>query len=204
MSLQKALVAQFHRPHGVLGMLAGRIMAKRESNLARNRWTVELLDLQGDDRVLELGPGPGVTLGLILERISTGKAVGIDHSATMLAQCAKRNRPAISSGRLTLVEGSFTELPELSGPFDKIIAVNALQFDGLSVQAIRPIVGLLADDGIIAVTFQPRGQNPTDEQALAFGNKVADLLQRSGLAKTRIETLPLRPVCAVCVLGQRA
>ncbi len=54
MSLQKKLIAQFHHPKGFLGIIAGRIMANRESNLARNRWTVDLLNLQPDDHVLEL------------------------------------------------------------------------------------------------------------------------------------------------------
>ena len=85
-NLQKALVDQFHHPRGVLGGLAGRIMARRESNLARNRWTVDLLDLAPEDHVLELGPGPGVTLGVILERVPAGFVVGVDHSATMIAQ----------------------------------------------------------------------------------------------------------------------
>ena len=78
-NLQKALVDQFHHPRGVFGSLAGRIMARRESNLERNRWTVGLLDLAPGDHVLELGPGPGVTLshasvdpsGLMAGRVSS-------------------------------------------------------------------------------------------------------------------------------------
>ncbi|MEJ2089935.1 MAG: class I SAM-dependent methyltransferase, partial [Gammaproteobacteria bacterium] len=136
MGLQEALVGQFHRPHGPLGRLAGWIMARRESNLERNRWTVELLDLQPTDHVLELGPGPGVTLGLLLDRVSAGRVVGVDHSAAMLKQARARNREAVEAGRLVLVEGSFTALPDLDGPFDKILAVNSLQFDAANTAAL--------------------------------------------------------------------
>jgi cyclopropane fatty-acyl-phospholipid synthase-like methyltransferase len=203
MTLQKRLVDQFHNPHGLVGHLAGRIMATRQSNLDRNRWTVDLLDLEPDDRVLELGPGPGVTLGLILDQVPNGHVVGLDHSPTMLSQCAKRNRKALEQKRLSLLEGEFTRLPELAGPFDKILAVNALQFDGMQAATISRIAHHLAADGTFAVTFQPRGSNPTDEKALAFASRVADLFAEAGLPVTRIETLPLEPVCAVCVLARR-
>ena len=201
MSMQSTLVSQFHHPRGLLGQLAGWIMASRASNLERNRWTVDLLELNPADRVLELGPGPGVTLGLLLEQTNAGLVVGMDHSETMLAQCRKRNARAVREGRLQLTQGSFTELLDLPGPFDKIVAVNALQFDGMSNEALSQIMALLKPGGTFAVSFQPRGSEPTEEKALAFGEKVASLLKGVGLTGIRIEKLPLEPVCAVCVLA---
>ena len=201
MSLQSAVIEQFHHPRGVLGMLAGWIMATRESNLERNRWTVDLLKLEPADRVLELGPGPGVTLGLLLDRLPEGHVVGMDHSATMLAQCWKRNSKAVKEGRLSLTQGSFTELPDLPGPFDKILAVNSLQFDGMTSETLSRITALLKPGGVFAITFQPRGSHPTDEKALAFGEKVAVLLKDIGLSQIRIEKLPMNPVCAICALA---
>lgn len=179
------------------------MMATRQSNLQRNRWTVDLLDLKKADHVLELGPGPGVTLGLLTDKVPDGLVVGLDHSETMLAQCGKRNSNALHEDRLKLVQGSFTALPDLPGPFEAIIAVNSLQFDGMSQEILAQITALLKPGGRIAVTFQPRGMNPTDEKALAFGEKVAGLLKATGLVNIRIEKLPMEPVCAVCVLAER-
>jgi hypothetical protein len=51
---------QFRRPTGLLGRLAGWIMANRPSNIERNRWTVDLLNVQPSDHVLEIGFGPGL------------------------------------------------------------------------------------------------------------------------------------------------
>jgi trans-aconitate methyltransferase len=201
MNTQKALVDQFHHPKGLMGFIAGRIMAKRTSNLERNRWTVDLLEIERDDRVLELGPGPGVTLGLILERVPEGLVVGLDHSATMLAQCRRANKSAVREQRLSLIEGSFTQLPELPGPFDKILAVNSLQFDGMTSQTLSQITKQLKPGGTLAVTFQPRGKQPSADKAMAFGKKVARLLETAGLTRIRIEKLPMEPVCAICVLA---
>ena len=202
-NLQKALVDQFHHPRGVLGSLAGRVMARRESNLERNRWTVGLLDLAPGDHVLELGPGPGVTLGLILERVPAGFVVGLDHSATMLAQCRRANRAALRDARLALVQGSFTQLPDLPGPFDAILAVNSLQFDAVAGEPLAQIAALLKPGGTLAITLQPRGAGASDAKALAFAENVVRLLDDAGLTQSRIEQLPIEPVGAVCVLARK-
>jgi ubiquinone/menaquinone biosynthesis C-methylase UbiE len=203
MSLQSRLIPQFHHPSGWLGKLAGWIMATRKSNLERNQWTVDLLHIRKTDHVLELGPGPGVTLGLLTGLAPDGLVVGLDHSKTMLAECGKRNRKAVSNNKLALIQGTFTALPELPAPFDKIIAVNSLQFDGMTDETLSRVTGLLKPGGTIAITFQPRGAEPTDEKAIAFGRKVAGLLETVGLINVRVEQLPMEPVCAVCVLGDR-
>lgn len=186
-----------------MGFIAGQIMAKRQSNIDRNRWTLDLLRLEPGDHVLELGPGPGITLGLILDRVPNGSVVGVDHSATMLSQCRRKNRDAYENNRLSLIEGEFTKLPELPGPFNKILAVNSIQFDGMTSETLAQITRYLAVDGIFAATLQPRGKNPTDEKALAFAEKLVCLLHDAGLAHTRIEKLPLQPACAVCVLATK-
>jgi hypothetical protein len=56
------IVGQFHRPRGPVGHLVGWTMARRSSNRERNIWAVSLLDVQPDDRVLELGFGPGIAI----------------------------------------------------------------------------------------------------------------------------------------------
>lgn len=56
--LRRRIVSQFHRPHGLVGRLAGFVMAHRPSNRQRNLWTVGLLEIAPSHRVLELGSGP--------------------------------------------------------------------------------------------------------------------------------------------------
>ncbi len=89
-SLRRAIVRQFGRPTGLVGRLAGLVMTIRPSNRERNRRTVELLDIRPDDRVLEVGHGPGLALQWAAERAVRGKVVGIDHSAQMHREAARR------------------------------------------------------------------------------------------------------------------
>ena len=60
MSLRSRIVSQFKRPSGPLGHLVGWIMQVRGSNRERTLWTVGLLNVEPEDRILELGCGPGV------------------------------------------------------------------------------------------------------------------------------------------------
>ena len=93
-----AIVGQFGNPHGLLGRLAGHVMAL--NNHKRSTWVLSLLALAETDRVLEVGFGPGVALQRASARVIRGKLLGIDHSATMLAQARRRNRVAIAAGRM--------------------------------------------------------------------------------------------------------
>ena len=203
MSLQSRVIEQFHHPRGLLGRLAGAVMAHRGSNLERNRRTVELLDVRPGQRVLELGPGPGVTLGLLLERAGPGHVTAVDHSELRLARRRRRHRRAIQEGRLDLIRAEFPGVPE-HARFDRILAVNSLQFDAMTEPVMRTLRGLLEPGGRIAITFQPRGPGASERGAEAFGQNAVRLLEGAGFTGVRVETLPLAPVPAVCVLGERA
>src|SRR5450755_3917553 len=73
MDISDAVYGQFEHPRGLLGSLAGAIMANRSSNRERNRWTVELLNVEPTSRVLEIGCGPGYALSLLSRLFSAGK-----------------------------------------------------------------------------------------------------------------------------------
>ena len=69
-TLKQRVYRQFGKPTGFWGGLAGRIMAHRSSNVVRNRWTVELLELEPDDCVLEIGFGPGIAVEAIAHTVT--------------------------------------------------------------------------------------------------------------------------------------
>lgn len=57
--LAERIRAQFGRPTGLWGGLAGWVMAHRASNRKRSAWAVSLLEVERGDRVLEIGFGRG-------------------------------------------------------------------------------------------------------------------------------------------------
>ncbi|MBM3557505.1 MAG: class I SAM-dependent methyltransferase [Alphaproteobacteria bacterium] len=200
--MKGGIPAQFARPTGWLGHVAGWIMAHRESNRARTRWTVDLLALAPSDRVLELGHGPGLGLALAAERAREGLVVGLDHSEVMQAQAAKRNRAAIAAGRVRLFAGGIETASALPGPFDKAFSVNVLMFLPERVGPLRALRAALKPGGLLATTYQPRHRGATAADATAFADRLERELTEAGYADARRETLPLSPVPAVCVLAR--
>jgi cyclopropane fatty-acyl-phospholipid synthase-like methyltransferase len=202
-SIRARIVDQFRRPHGALGHLAGWIMAARGSNRARNTWTVGLLEIGPNDRVLEIGCGPGLGLAEAARQATAGRVVGLDHSETMLGQARARNATAIAAGGVELVLGGLEKVAGLPGPFDKIFSINVVQFLPDRAAAFATLLGKLAPGGTVATTYMPRHRNPTRADAERTAREIADILARAGFASIRIETLDLKPVPAVCVLGRR-
>src|SRR3979490_276212 len=86
--LMRPLFEQFARPSGWLGRIAGSLMAKGADD---DRWLVDLLDVQPEDRVLEVGFGPGVAIELIAARATRGLVTGVDSSHVMVRQAPNRN-----------------------------------------------------------------------------------------------------------------
>ncbi len=191
--LLRRLASQFHRPRGPLGVVAGRIMARRGSNVERNLWLVDLLELEPDHRVLELGPGPGVALAATAERVTTGGLVAVDHSATMLRQTASRNRGLLRDGRLTLIEGRAESLPDDLGRFDRIYAMNVWQFWSDQEAVIASLAGLLAPGGRLVIGYQPRHRAATAADGDAARRCLRDHFTDAGLVDLVDRVFELAP-----------
>jgi trans-aconitate methyltransferase len=178
------------------------VMAIRRSNRVRNRWTVEQLDIQPTDHVLEIGYGPGIAIRHAARRATHGRVVGVDVSEVMGRQAARRNRTGIASGRVILRVGTIDRI-EVDHPFTKAMAVNVFMFWSDPEGVLRRLAGLLAPGATLALTMQPRSQGATNADALAAGERMAAALRVTGFVDVTVRTLPLKPVAAVCVLGRR-
>src|SRR3712207_1837319 len=130
-------------------------MAHRPSNRRRNAWAVSLLDVQRDDRVLELGFGPGLAIRELSRIAAEGYVCGIDHSELMVRWARRRNVDGIRRGVIDLRLGSFNELPAFDAPFDKVLAVNTMGFGSDPVTRLAELRRLLRPGGQIALAYQP-------------------------------------------------
>jgi SAM-dependent methyltransferase len=199
----RRVAPQFGCPSGTFGHIAGWIMATRASNRERNRWVVSLLEIEPGDRVLEVGFGPGLAMEAIARLAVDGYVCGIDHSEVMLKQASKRNSDAERSGRVDLRLGSAESLPTFEEPFDKILAVNTIQFVADAVECLRSWLHLLRPAGRIAIAHQPRCPGATDETSATRGRQLAAQLTQAGFSDVRVQTKKLKPA-VVCVLGVKS
>jgi ubiquinone/menaquinone biosynthesis C-methylase UbiE len=180
--------------------MAGGIMAHRASNRRRNAWAVSLLDVQPDDRVLEIGFGPGIAIKELSARAPEGYVCGLDHSAVMVQQATRRNAEAVRRGQVDLRLGTVDELPDFDAPFDKVLAVNVTLFWERSVETLGKLRRVLRTGGLIALVFQPRGPGATEETARTTGEELVASLRDAGFSQVRLETFKLNPA-VVCALG---
>lgn len=89
MSLIQKVFKQFGKPTGLLGSLAGFIMANRSSNIERAEFGISILDIQPSDFVLEIGFGPGVAIEKMSTLITDGIIYGVDHSKLMVKKARR-------------------------------------------------------------------------------------------------------------------
>jgi ubiquinone/menaquinone biosynthesis C-methylase UbiE len=197
------IVAQFGNPTGPLGHLAGFVMRTRPSNRLRNRRTVELLEIRQEERVLEIGFGPGLAIARAAELATSGKVVGIDHSEVMLRAATRRNAAAIRDGRVELRRGSADELPRFEAPFDKVLAVNVFMFWSDPVAVLSRVREVMRPGGTIALTLQPRRPGATQHDTRSAAERMTAALATAGFDHARTVILEMPPVPAACVLAQR-
>jgi SAM-dependent methyltransferase len=198
--LGRRIVSQFMHPRGLTGRLVGWEMALRPSNRTRNAWAVSLMDVQPSDCVLEIGFGPGVAIREIARRATRGHVVGIDRSAVMRAQAARRNAAAIRAGRVSLSVASIDDAPAFERVFDKILAVNNMGMWSEPVLRVKELAGLLRSGGLLAIVSQPRCPGATAATTAAAAGQIVATLEAAGLVAIRVETLDLKPPVA-CVIG---
>ncbi len=78
--------------------------------------------------VLDVGCGGGKNLQRILNHSKSINAIGIDISPTSVKTSVRKNRRAVKSGRLQVVQGSVEALPFASNLFDLVTAIESVHY----------------------------------------------------------------------------
>lgn len=176
-------------------------MARDASNRDRIHWTLSLLDIRPNDRVLEVGFGPGFAIEQVGRMATKGSIVGVDHSEVMVRQASKRNARDIREGKVVLRLGSASDLPKFDKPFDKIFTINSIHFWHEPIDCLKELRKLLTFGGLIAVTLQPRSRSATDSTTREIGEEVAKNLEHAGFSQVRLEIRKTKPISVACALG---
>ena len=96
----------------------------------RIRWAVDLLDIQPDDKVLEVGCGPGAAAALICSRLEVGRGrlFAIDRAESGVDRTRRRNAAAIEDKRLTVRQIDLATLRVPVKRLSKVFAFNVNLF----------------------------------------------------------------------------
>jgi SAM-dependent methyltransferase len=116
------------------------------------RPVLERIGIQPGERVLELGPGPGVFTVYAAQRIGPeGQLIAIDIQQEMIAQVERRVRQE----GLTNVEAhvaSAHDLPLGAGSVDRAFLVTVLPEIPMPARALAELHRVLRPDGVLSIT----------------------------------------------------
>ena len=202
--IARYIARQFSRPTGLLGRVIGRGMARHNEREAR--WTIDLLRIEPEARVLEIGFGPGVAIQYAAERTTRGHVSGIDCSEAMLQMARKRNWSRLANGLVDLAKADVQSLPYPDDSFDRAFAIHCIYFWRDPAACLREIRRVLRPDGLVAITIRPVHQwqgrkPPADVFHLYRGDEVAKLLSDSGFRRPHVEPYPEREKPGECILA---
>lgn len=189
----------FGKPTGWLGWCVGQWMTVK--NRQRSEWVIALLKIQKNDRILEIGFGPGADIARVAVLAPQGFVAGIDHSEVMVQQASQRNAIAIQAKQVELQCASASDIPYLSETFDKIFSINVAHFWTHPLEVLAELHRLLKPGGLIAIAIQPRIPNATEVTSQETGKFLVNALISAGFEQVTLETKPIQPVSVVCALG---
>jgi ubiquinone/menaquinone biosynthesis C-methylase UbiE len=207
MGLFSAIGKQLQHPRGPFGKALFRWMTKK--TIAHARWTADLMDVQPDDDVLEIGFGNGANIELLAQRASNGHVAGAEISETAIEMASKRNAQAISEGRVKLHRAAGGALPFDDGRFDKACTVATVYVIADPSAVFREMHRVLKPNGLAAVTFPVREKfvrfKPTRTEGF-YLHELADLeaaFRDAGFIEPRTERNDTVRFGAHCMLGRK-
>lgn len=198
---------QARKPSGFLGR---HVMARffDAGNADLNTFVKELLELQENDRVLEIGFGTGTLICQMAETVTHGIVEGLDFSDAMLAKASKTNRHHIENNRVNIQKGEGSSLPYEDETFDKVCTVNTIYFWDHPQRYFREMHRVMKPGGRIVIGFRD------DEQMRNFKlsrdifttyslDEVLVQLTEAGFSSARIKKKQGRPIPSYCAVAAK-
>ncbi len=187
---------QFGNPTGLMGNLAGKILAA--NNKERTDWVLSFMDVKPDDKILEIGYGPGLAIEKLEKKIKNGLIVGVDVSDVMLKQASRRNFEGIKRGKVKLHQGTINDLNYKNNFFDYVFGINVSLFWKDPVSEFKKIRNLLKPGGSLLIALQPRYAK-SNLEVREIGDRVKNEIIKAGFTNFHIEFKEFDPIDAFCI-----
>jgi ubiquinone/menaquinone biosynthesis C-methylase UbiE len=200
-----------HEAWQVEGTAAGLYQRHLVPTIA-SLWAADLIDRAAPrpgERVLDVACGTGVVTRLAAERTGSGRVVGLDINAGMLA--VARSLPADATRLIEWQEGSALALPVSNDAFDLILCQFGLQFFPDKPAALGEMRRVLAPAGRLALSVftviehtpasnaladaldrhlgAGASQTKRSEHILSDKQELHELVTAAGFGKVAIETV---------------
>jgi len=170
-------------------------MATVEKIASRFTWTLELLNIQPGDHVLEIGCGHGVAVCAIGDLLVDGRIIAIDRSYDMVELARHKNRSHLKSGKADIRPVSLDQADFGGDRFNRIFAINVSLFEQQADCELDIIKGTLAPGGRLIVVYQP----PNAAKTRPLADRTIGNLEANGFTIDRVLFKDLDPATATCI-----
>ena len=163
----------------------------------RIRWAVDVMDVQPNDHVLEIGCGPGAGAELICQKLETGKLFAIDRSESGVDRTKRRCAQYVESGRLTVRQ---IDLATLRVPVKRLTKVFAFNVNLFWVRDCADEIALLHErvvPGGAVYLFYEANQRELVPNIIKKGSAA---LQQGGF---RVSVIEQKAPAVVGLIGRR-
>lgn len=174
------MASQFGAPSGARGWLAARLVARLTGEA--NRWMVDRLEVGPDDRLVDVGCGPGLAVSYAADRCGAAKVAGVDASEVMVGLARRRNRRAIREGRVEIHRADAATLPLADASFTAAGSLNSLQFWASPEKGLGELHRVLEPGGRVAVVLMARSDDPAGPTPPPWVTETLDRMREAGFA----------------------
>ena len=169
-NLTEVLGAQSRKPSGLFGRLMGLLMNWRHRPLSK--WTIELMNIQPDDFVLDIGCGAGMAIEEIAEIATSGFVAGVDYSEIMVRQALKHNAASVRAMRVVIKNGNISMLPFQDESFDKACAIESFNFWPDPIAGLKEAHRVLRPKGLVAIATGWSKEMPKQQKYVAMAHRM--------------------------------
>lgn len=145
MSDVKKTLNQCRKPQGEEGKEIVERMNKNHYEVTG--WGLQMLTLEDDSQVIDLGCGGGKTVQRLAIHTPKGKVFGLDYSEDCVEWANELNQPEVEEGRVVIIRGEVENTPFEMEQFDVATAVETVYFWEDRVRAFQEVYRILKPEG---------------------------------------------------------
>ena len=147
----QAIASQLKHPTGEKGIEMGNMM--NETNINMTRHSIQNLQIEAGNKILELGHGNAGHVEFIFEQAENIKYYGLEMSELMFQEARQINRNYVSQKQafFSIYEGNI--IPFEDDSFNKVFTVNTIYFWQEPEKLLSEIYRVLQPKGILCITF---------------------------------------------------
>lgn len=164
---------------------------------ARIRWAVEVLDVQPNDQLLEIGCGDGAAAELICSKLETGKLFAIDRSESGVDRTKRRCKKYLEAGRLTVRQ---IDLATLRVPVKRLTKVFAFNVNLFWVRDCDDEVALLHERVVPGGAVHLFYEVARPDEVPTIVRKASESLMKAGF---RISVVEQKTPAVIGIIAKR-